>query len=50
MSETNCENLDIKRKMEIYKSKYKDNNSPEEKHFNTISFLQNIKISNNNIK
>ena len=50
MSETNCENLDIKRKMEIYKSKYKDNNSPEENHFNTISFLQNMKISNNNIK
>ena len=50
MSETNCENLDIKKKMEIYKSRCKDNNSPEENHFNTISFLQNMKVSNNNLK
>ena len=25
-------------------------NSPEENHFSTVNYLQNIKISNNNIK
>jgi hypothetical protein len=50
MSETNYENLDIKTKMEIYKNRYKDNNSPEENHFSTIYFLQKMKLYNHNIK
>ena len=50
MSDTNCENLDIRTKMEIYKNRFKDDNSPEENHFNTIYFLQKMKLYNHNIK
>ena len=50
MSDTNCENLDIRTKMEIYKNIFKDDNSPEENHFNTIYFLQKMKLYNHNIK
>ena len=50
MSDTNCENLDIRTKMEIYKNRFKDDKSPEENHFNTIYFLQKMKLYNHNIK
>ena len=50
MSDTNCENSDIRTKMEIYKNIFKDDNSPEENHFNTIYFLQKMKLYNHNIK
>jgi hypothetical protein len=50
MSETNYENLDIKTKMEIYKNRFKDNNSPEENHFSTIYFLQKMKLHNQKLK
>jgi hypothetical protein len=47
MAKTNCENVDIKTKFEFHKNKY---NSPEENHFSTVYYLQNMKISNNKIK
>ena len=46
----NNENLDIKKKIDFYKTKKNEYNSPEENHFSTVNYLQNIKISNNNIK
>ena len=52
LSETNInsENLDVKKKIDFYKTKTNFNNSPEENHFDTVKFLQKIKLSNNIIK
>ena len=52
LSETNInsENLDIKKKIDFYKTKANFNNSPEENHFDTVKFLQRMKLSNNIIK
>ena len=45
----NFESLDIKRKI-IYKSKFEENTSPEEIHFNTVDYFQKVKISKYNVK
>ena len=52
LSETNInsENLDIKNKIDFYKTNENFNNSPEQNHFDTVRFLQRIKLSNNNVK
>ena len=52
LSETNinCEGLDIKKKINFFKTKYNENISPEETHFKAVDFIQKVEISKYNIK
>lgn len=52
LSESNIkgENDDMKKKIKFYKIKNNGNISPEETHFNTVDYLQKVKISKYNMK
>ena len=52
LSETNInyEGLDIKKKINFYKTKYNEYISPEETHFKAVDFIQKVEISKYNIK
>ena len=46
----NYEGLDIKKKINFYKTKYNEYISPEETHFKAVDFIQKVEISKYNIK
>ena len=49
-SNVNCQNLNIKKKINLYKCKYNENISPEEAHFKVVEYLQKVEISKHKIK